>query len=450
MKKLGLLISFVFIILFIAACGGSGSDSEGEGAAEGESETTKVESGDEDATELTFWTFQGIHVPFYEDAVETWNEENPDRPIDLSAEVFPFDEMHNNLLVSLQSGEGAPDIADIEINRFPNFLQGDIQLEPLNDIIEPEIDNFVESRLNVYAKDGNYYGAPTHVGASVMFYNTAILEEAGVDPDEIETWDDYVEAGETVVEETGTPMTTYEDVSQWSFVQMISQQSSDVFDVNGDVILDNQTNIDTLQFIHDTIYDQEIAETTPGGSHAEEEYFGFMNQGGAASVNMPLWYASRFLEHMPDLKGDMIIRPMPAFEEGGNRTAGMGGTGTSVTKQSENTELAMDFLEHAKISEEGNLKIWTELGFDPPRHDVWDDEVMQEDNEFYQYFGDDIFDTLLDIRDEVADINITEETPLARDLIESQVMPSVISSEDGTSPQEALEEAAERLRSEQE
>lgn len=81
----------------------------------------------------------------------------------------------------------------------------------------------------------------------------------------------------------------------------------------------------------------------PCGGHHSEEYYGFMNQGGAASVLMPIWYMGRFIDYMPDLKGKIAIRPLPAWKEGGDRSAGLGGTATVVPKQSKHVELAKSF-----------------------------------------------------------------------------------------------------------
>ena len=103
----------------------------------------------------------------------------------------------------------------------------------------------------------------------------------------------------------------------------------------------------------------------------------------------------------------MIVRPMPRWEEGGNRSAGMGGTGTGITKQSKHIDLAKEFLAYAKLTKEGNINLWKILGFDPPRWDIWDDPALQEDNVYFQYFGKDIFDTLMDIKDEIHPVNIT-------------------------------------------
>ena len=95
----------------------------------------------------------------------------------------------------LESGEGAPDVVDIELGNFPAFTTGEIGLMDLTDAIEPYKDKVVESRLDLYGKDGKYYGFPTHVGTTVAFYNTEALEAAGIDYTAIKTWEDFKNAG---------------------------------------------------------------------------------------------------------------------------------------------------------------------------------------------------------------------------------------------------------------
>jgi arabinosaccharide transport system substrate-binding protein len=138
-------------------------------------------------TELSLWTFQEVHAKFYDSMVQRWNAENPGEQITLKPEVLPYDDLHNKLLVALQSGVGAPDIVDIEVSKFANYLKGDIQLAPLNDLLDPIKDKFVQARLALYEKNGKYYGIDFHVGAEVMYYNNEILKAAGVDVDTIKT-----------------------------------------------------------------------------------------------------------------------------------------------------------------------------------------------------------------------------------------------------------------------
>ena len=110
-------------------------------------------------------------MEFYEEMAKEWNELNPDRQITLKTDVYEFEQMHELLGNALLAGSGAPDLVDIEFGKYANFLKGDIQLLPLNDIVEPELDNIVKARVDIYSKDGNYYGICFHVGAAIIYYN---------------------------------------------------------------------------------------------------------------------------------------------------------------------------------------------------------------------------------------------------------------------------------------
>lgn len=435
-KKLLVLLTFVLVFTTVLV----GCSSENKQNADGPGNSSK-NSGT--PTTLVLWTFNELHQKFYESMAEIWNKGHADQQIKLEATTFPYDDMHNKLLVALQSGTGAPDISDIEISKFANYLKGTPQLADLTSIVEPELNNIVRSRVDIYAKDGKFYGIDFHVGAAVIYYNKEILDQAGVNPDDIKTWADYEEAGKTVLAKTGKPMTTVESTDQWSYWPLVSQQGSDFLDKDGNVTLDNETNKKTLDYLQNLLKEK-VAIVVPGGNHHAEEYYGFMNQGGAASVWMPMWYMGRFTDYMPDLKGKIIIRPMPAWEAGAFRSAGMGGTGTAVTNQSKHLDLAKDFLAFCKLSKEGNIQIWKQLGFDPIRTEVWDDPAVQEPNKFTEYFGDNIFDTLKEVKDEINAVNIGEKTPAVSDALREIVLFKTMNDLDDTG--KVLKEAADEIR----
>lgn len=185
------------------------------------------------ATELSYWTFVELHGQHFEKMLEKWNAANPDRQIKLNVTVMPYDDMHNKLSIAVQTGVGAPDIADIELGKFPDFLAGTPQLEPLNDVAEPFKGTVVQSQLDLYSKEGNIYGLSTHVGATVAFYNTEILEQAGVDYKTIVTWDDFKKAGMQVYEKTGKYMGTADTSAIWQESLLLAQQGSDLTDEAG-------------------------------------------------------------------------------------------------------------------------------------------------------------------------------------------------------------------------
>ena len=431
-KNLLVLLSLILVFsAFLVGCNDSASKSES--------------SDDGKGTELELWTFNELHGKYFEYMADLWNKANPDEQINLKASTYPYEDAHNKLLVALQSGKGAPDIADIEVGKFANYLKGEPQLVELNDIVDPEREFIVPSRLDIYSKDGKNYGLPFHVGASVIYYNKEIMDKAGVNPDDIKTWDDYKAAGKVVLEKTGIPMTTLDVQDPWSFWQQVAQLEGkdDLLTEDKKVNLTDAKVVKVLEYQQELIKEK-IAIPAPGNEHHAEEYYGFMNEGGAASVWMPMWYMGRFVDYMPDLKGKIVIKPMPAWEEGTPRSAGMGGTGTVVTNQSKSPDLAKKFIAFAKLSKEGNIQIWKQLGFDPPRTDVWDAPELKESNKFTEYFGDNIFDTLVEVKDEIEGVNIGEKTPEVMDAIKTTILfQSLVDMKD---PKKALKEAEDQIK----
>lgn len=47
---------------------------------------------------------------------------------------------------------------------------------------------------------------------------------------------------------------------------------------------------------------------------SSEECFSFINSGEIAALIMPMWYLRRNASYMPDLEGDIYIRPMPVAQ----------------------------------------------------------------------------------------------------------------------------------------
>jgi arabinosaccharide transport system substrate-binding protein len=406
-------------------------------------------TGAQDPTELTFWTFVDAHAAFMEAQAERWNEANPDRPISIVATVTPYEEMHDALLLSLVSGTGAPDLADIEIAKFPNFLQGDIQLVDLTDAVDPYRDSILATRLAPYQVDGHQYGIDYHVGTFVMYYNTEVMAAAGVDIDSIVTWDDYIEAGKLVTGDTDNDgetdrwMTTIETTDRFSAIGLMLQNGGGVYNADGEFVLNSPENAEALQLVGDMVNEHGIAIAAPGGLHHATDYYDQMNTGHFGSVWMPQWYMIRFTDFMPDLAGKIVVRPMPVFEEGGFTSTMGGGTGTAITAQTPEGEvqLAKDFLGFAKLSYDSNVLIWTELGFDPLNTDVYEDPALTEP---MPYFSDEaVFTTIKAIQENLA---VEYLGPLYADAVEllrtTTIFDVVVN---GVSAEEALESTASQL-----
>ena len=192
-KLLSTLLCVAMVTSLLTGCGSSagtettGSSSKsseaGETTEEGETEEAEVEAeavttvGDPNGTHMEMWSFVELHNTYYGKMVEKWNAENPDRTIEVTFTTYPYSDMHNKLIMSLQTGSGAPALCDVEVGQFPIVVAGvDQWLYPLDEAAATYMDTMVQARMDTYAgADGNPYGAPFTVGATVTYYNMAAL-----------------------------------------------------------------------------------------------------------------------------------------------------------------------------------------------------------------------------------------------------------------------------------
>ncbi len=406
--------------------------------------------GPANGTKLELWTFVELHSQHYAAMLEQWNKEHPDKQIQITFTTYPYGDMHNKMIMANQTGKGAPDICDIEIGQFPNFMEGKVQFVEMNKYIEPYKNNVVKSRLDIYGKNGTYYGIPFHVGATVMYYDDALLSKYGIDYKTIKTWDDFEKAGLKLKEATnGAVHMTGVDTggTDWLWLSM-AENNQDWTDANGHADIRINGVADMIKMQQRWI-DLGIAYPTPGGQIDTEAGFATVGDEKVAAFPKALWYMSRFLNYIPDQKGNWAIAPCPVYKVGQPRSVGIGGTGTVVSLQSKNQELAAEFIVFAKLSLDGEKRIWEVLGFDPVNTNLWQDKSITHDpnNKYVAYFRTNPFDTLNEIKDEIKGIKAVKISGIINEQINLNVLNDCL--EQGADVDSALQAAQDEIDIEQ-
>lgn len=465
-KLLSALLCVAMAAVLLAGCGKSTKQTanSGEGKTEdavteteqtpGEEaeQTSEVEAqavttvGDPNGTHMEMWSFVELHNTYYGKMVEKWNAEHPDKTIEVTFTTYPYADMHNKLIMSLQTGEGAPDICDVEVGQFPNVVAGvDTWLHPLDDAAAPYMDTMVPSRMQTYmGADGHYYGAPFHVGATVMYYNLAALEAVGItqaDVDAVKTWDDYTALGKKYIEAVGEEGKYFTSVdtggTDWLWLAMAEygEDWTGGFDGEANVELQSVKNMLNMQV---DWLNSGVAQISPDG-HVDLEA-GFQNILDHNIVSFPkaMWYMSRFINYMPEEKGNWYLAPCPVFEEGQNNSVGIGGTGTVVTQQATDKELAAEFLCYAKMSMEGEKLNWEMLGFDVCNTAMWTDEsiIHDDSNQYNAFFRNYPYDVLNKIKDGIGKISVVAISPTINEEICTVTLNEIL--ENGTAVEDAL------------
>ena len=129
-------------------------------------------------------TLMNVLIPAFE-------AENPG--IKVNAVSHEWAELHDKVLVSANSG-ALPDVARCDIAWLPEFEKMGILValdEELPDFNEVS-GQLLDSAMSTAQIGGHYYGLALNTNSKIVFYNTAMLEEAGVEVPA--TMDEWVEA----------------------------------------------------------------------------------------------------------------------------------------------------------------------------------------------------------------------------------------------------------------
>ena len=468
-KLVSALMCATMAVTMLAGCGNgskNGTEAADGGTEAAESEVVTNTYGDSKGTHLEMWTFVELHAQHYGTMVEQWNKDHPDKTIEITCTTYPYADMHTKLLTSLEAGTGAPDICDVEVGQFPNVVAGqDKWLVPLDDYAKDYMSTMVPARMETYqGSDGHYYGAPYHVGATVMYYNVKAMGDAmGLSQadviakiDGVKTWDDYEALGTEYVEaagEKGTKYWTSVDTggTDWLWLAMAEygEDWTGGFDGKANVQLDSVKKMLTMQ---QKWLKSDLAEVSPDG-HVDLEA-GFQNIMDHNIVSFPkaMWYMSRFTNYMPDEKGNWYIAKCPTFEEGQKCSVGIGGTGTVVTQQSKAKERAAEFLCWAKMSEVGEQNIWDTLGFDVCNTACWTNDTFahNDENQYNQFFINYPYDVLNSIgMDNIGKISVVKISPTINENVCNTTLNEVLEDPD-YSVDDALQELQDAVDMEQE
>jgi arabinosaccharide transport system substrate-binding protein len=397
---------------------------------------------------FTFWTFVDRHATWWQKRADAWNAANPDKQITLNCSVIAYQQMHDNLAAAFTAGSGAPNLVDIEIGKFANFTKGTIHLADMTAEVAPYLPDLVATRMAPYSAAGKNYAADYHLGAVLAFYNKDLLDAGGVDAATIKTWDDYIAAGKKV--QAAKPDVNFAAIDITGVIPIRSlmlQAGGGVYDQGGNLIMNSEANIKALQLASKMIHEDKIAVPAPGGNNGQPDFFAAMQAGKIASVWMPQWYMTRFPDNMDSLCGHMVIAPMPTFSGSQFTTTMQGGTGTAVTDQTpaDKVQLAKDFVTWAKLTKEGQTSIWTDLGFDPYRNDVYDDPALRKPD---PCFSDQItFDVIKSELAAVAPEYTGPAYPQAQDYMANTLINDVLVNK--VDPKEALDTAQQTIESQQ-
>ncbi|WP_133513933.1 ABC transporter substrate-binding protein [Halanaerobium saccharolyticum] len=331
------------------------------------------------AEEITVWGW-GVYPDTLEKMADQYQEDHPDATINV--ELIGWSDMVPRLQAAMSAGTGGPDLATVTLGTHIASFAELGGLTDLSEYVDPISDQFTNAAYAGSRYKDTTYGIPADIGPYTMFYRTDIFEEAGVDPESIKTWEDYIAAGKTIMEETGSHMlpwpTTHYELGNWNFEPALRAAGGNFFDQQGNPIVNklsiNYKVIEVMQKITDSGIGLEATPwTTPWNAAIQN--------GDVATVLAGGWFIGNITEIAPETSGNWRVMQAPNFTA--EAAGSMGGTAMVVPSTSDNVELAVDFAKYVLATKEGTKFLFQDAGVMPAYKPVYETEAFSKEIEFF-------------------------------------------------------------------
>ncbi len=365
--------------LMLTACGGGGDGGGSDTAAPAEDlSQADIDEALSTPTELVFWTW----VPDIQNQVDLFMEEYPE--IDVKVENVGQGAPHyQKLRTALESGEGAPDVAQVEFQYLSSFRVGDnlLDLAPYGAAeLEGQYDEWIWDQVS---DEGAVYGIPQDVGPMGNLYREDLLSAAGVEPPK--TWDGFVQTAREYREaKPDSYLTNLPGNDAGQFAALLWQAGARPFGYDGaeTVTIDLDTpEVEKVVDMWNTMIQEDLVSVDP--DFTDQWYQGLAN-GKYASWQTAAWGPVFLQGTAGKTSGKWRATTMPQWEEGEIVSSNWGGSTDAVLSGTENPIAAAELATWINTAEEPALKFATEQFLFPAYKPVLDNPAfIEQKSEFY-------------------------------------------------------------------
>ena len=385
MKKRNLLASAVALTAAAAfaltGCGGGNSAS--------------AESGD--GNTVTVWAWD-VALKQLQEASEKFKETHP--------EEMGTDQIYTKLATTLSTGKGLADVILLEGEQVSGYATKYPEgFADLSDIVNE--DDFLDVKIGEVSANGKIVGFPWDAGPVALFYRRDYFEQAGVNAEDIKTWDDFIEAGKKVMETCTTP--SGEPVKMlpiapngsnfWRLI--LTENGGSFFDAEGNTVVNSPEALEAMEMAK-KIYDSGIVQNYTDWA----EYEGVVVNESVATIPEAVWMIGTIKDKGPEQSGKWGVIDLPAFP--GKEPAGStnGGSDIVIPATSASLDVAKEFVQFALTDQQLQVDGFVNYGLFPSYIPSYEDPTFSEADEFFG--GQKIYETFIKLGQTVPSVNYTE------------------------------------------
>ena len=394
--------------------------------------------------DLEIWISSFQDQVYYEQMGKLYSD-TTGKEISIIVKAYGFREMPDKLGVAVRTGQGIPDLVQLDETFFGVFLNEDSPFMDLTEKVKKSglSKDLHPRRLEVFTYKGKTLGVPQSLSAMVMYYRKDLFEEFNIKPSDLKTWKDFAEVGRELQADQGQRFMALDGTL---FDVLLRQKGTDLFDKNGKFLPDEKKALDILEEFAEMSASQ-VAVMPDRGSIFDPVFFsGDLETGEVLCVPGADWYGlDLFQQFAPAMEGLWGMMPLPTWRkengELGPRTATFAGQGLMICKKSKKKEQAWDFIEFVMKNKDANAERFIQGNSFPAYLPSWKDKRLLKKHE---YFDQSIGKLLVELADEIPAVVVDPRRPQAIFLMQENYFGSVMFG--ALSPKEAIKQYRDAMK----
>lgn len=266
---------------------------------------------------------------------------------------------------------------------------------------------------------------PASVG---LFYRADYFEQAGVKPEDIVTWDDFIEAGKKVEAVCKTPsgdpvkMLPVDPKKSTIYSIIRGEFGVGVFDEDGKPQVDSEESLTAMKKAKE-IYDSGIALDYNGWDEYEQTV---VNE-SVATIPEAVWMIGTIKDKAPQTEGKWSAMDLPKIE-GGEYSVSNGGATLAINGKTDFADAAKDFSKFAMTNAKLQAAGFEKYGLYPSYIPSYEEEIFKTGDPF---FGEtNVYELFIQNGQNVAEIPSSPNSLEASDYIGAAISKILLNGED--------------------
>lgn len=243
-------------------------------------------------------------------------------------------------------------------------------------------DNFSKTKLANISYSDKILAFPYSSTPIAIIYRTDRFSSAGIDPDDIETWYDFAEAGKKIYSSSAqkTKILAIPLSENNNLIDiMLSQLNISYFSEDGNSKLagdEAQKAVSTLNYLNvdNSIYGVELSKNAIDA----------LNDGSAAAIYGSPETMMTIENKYPGLKNKLKIMKLPSFESGGNHDVAFSGYSVMIKDPLMQNKAALEFAKFISTDDKTQTEVLKSKGSFPANSSCYTDSLFSGTDSFYE------------------------------------------------------------------